>query len=99
MKNGINLDLYFSIHVIQTMQMDRQWMYKADRRTKKFIDGLHYFLNIAEANKQNGFMCCPCLHCQNIKDYFSRTTLHSHIFVMVSCPNTYVGPNMEKRVL
>jgi len=72
--------IYFSIHVIQTMQMDRQWMYKADRRTKEFIDGLHYFLNIAEANKQNGFMCCPCLHCQNNKDYSSRTTLHSHIF-------------------
>ena len=80
MKNDITLDLYFCIHVIQTMQMDRQWMYKADRRTKEFIDGLHYFLNVAEANKQNSFMCCPCLHCQNNKDYSSRTTLHSHIF-------------------
>ena len=43
--------IYFSIHIIQTMQMDRQWMYKADRRTKEFIDGLHYFLNVSEANK------------------------------------------------
>ena len=60
--------------------MDRQWMYKADRRTKEFIDGLHYFLNVAEANKQNGFMCCPYLQWQNNKDYSSRTTLHSHIF-------------------
>src|SRR4026208_1924742 len=25
------------------MQMDRQWMYNADRRSKEFIDGLHYF--------------------------------------------------------
>ena len=88
MKNGINqivwldinLDLYFSIHVNQTIQMDWQWMYKAGRRTKEFIDGLHYFLNVAEANKQNGFMCYPYLHCQNNKDFSSRTTLHSHIF-------------------
>ena len=55
-------------------------MYKADRRTKEFIDGLHYFLNIAEANNQNGFMCCPCLHCQDNNDYSSRTILHGHIF-------------------
>ena len=34
-------------------------MYNADRRSKEFIDGLHYFLSVAEANKQNGFMCCP----------------------------------------
>ena len=76
----INSDLYFFIHIIQTMQMDRQWMYKADRRTQKFIDGLHYFLNVDEANQQNGFICCPCMHCQNNKDYSSRRTLHAHIF-------------------
>jgi len=48
--------IYFSIYVIQTMQMDRQWMYKADGRTQEFIDGSHYFLNVEEANQQNGFM-------------------------------------------
>jgi len=26
-------------------------------------------------------MCCPCLHCQNNKDYSSKTTLHSHIIL------------------
>ncbi|XP_039835199.1 uncharacterized protein LOC120696118, partial [Panicum virgatum] len=62
------------------MQMDRQWMYNADRRSKEFIDGLHYFLSVAEANKQNGFMCCPCVHCNNNKDYSSSRILHSHIF-------------------
>src|SRR6185436_14948274 len=25
------------------MQMDRQWMYNADRRSNEFIEGLHYF--------------------------------------------------------
>ena len=41
--------------------MNRQWMYNADRCSKEFIDGLHYFWSVAEANKQNGFMCCPCV--------------------------------------
>jgi len=36
--------------------MDCQWMYNADRRSQEFIDGLHYFLNVTEANKLNGFM-------------------------------------------
>ena len=38
------------------------------------------FLSVAEANKQNGFMCCPCVHCNNNKDYSSSKILHSHIF-------------------
>ena len=33
------------------MQMDRQQMYTADRRSYEFIEGLHYFLAVAEANK------------------------------------------------
>jgi hypothetical protein len=28
-------------------------MYNADRRSNEFIEGLHYFLVVAEANKQN----------------------------------------------
>ena len=55
-------------------------MYNADRRSNEFIEGLHYFLSVAEANKQNGFMCCPCVHCNNNKDYSSSRVLHSHIF-------------------
>jgi hypothetical protein len=55
-------------------------MYNADRRSNEFIDGLHYFLDVAEANKQNGFMCCPCRDCSNKKDYFSSRIRHSHIF-------------------
>ena len=48
--------------------MDRQWMYNAYRRSNEFIEGLHYFLSMARVNKQNGFMCCPCVHCNNNKD-------------------------------
>ena len=36
------------------MLMDRQWMYNADRRSNEFIEDLHYFFSVAEANKQNG---------------------------------------------
>jgi hypothetical protein len=35
---------------------------------------------MAEANKRNGFMCCPCGVCQNEKDYPSSKTLHIHLF-------------------
>ena len=60
--------------------MDWQWMYNADRCSNEFIEGLHYFLSVSMANKQNSFMCCPCVHCKNNKDYSSSKILHSHIF-------------------
>jgi hypothetical protein len=61
------------------MQMSRAWMY-AGRRSGDFIKGVHSFLNMAEANKQNGFMCCPYGVCRNEKDYPSTKTLHIHLF-------------------
>nr|AAX96443.1 transposon protein, putative, CACTA, En/Spm sub-class [Oryza sativa Japonica Group]ABA92562.1 transposon protein, putative, CACTA, En/Spm sub-class [Oryza sativa Japonica Group] len=59
--------------------MDRQWMY-ADRRSKEFIDVVHYFLRVAEANKQRGFICCPCNKCKNQKEYSASRTIHFHLF-------------------
>ena len=58
--------------------MNRQWMY-GDRRTSDYITGLHNFLDVAEANKQNGFMYCPCIVCENTKDYSDSKTLHFHL--------------------
>ena len=58
--------------------MNRQWMY-GDRRTSEYIDGMHNFLEVAEANKQNGFMYCPCTVCENTKDYSNLKTLHVHL--------------------
>ena len=58
--------------------MNRQWMY-GDRRTGEFITGLGSFIAVAETNKQNGFMCCPCVVCQNKKDYSSSRILHTHL--------------------
>ena len=43
-------------------------MYNADRCSQDFIEGVHYFLGVAEANKWDGFMCCPCAICKNPSD-------------------------------
>nr|AAN05360.1 Putative Tam1 transposon protein TNP2 [Oryza sativa Japonica Group] len=59
--------------------MDWQWMY-ADRRSKEFIDGVHYFLRVAEANRHKGFICCPCNKCKNQKEYSTSRTIHFHLF-------------------
>ena len=58
--------------------MNRQWMY-GDRHTSEYIKGVHDFLEVAEANKQNGFMCCPCPICGNTKSYSDRKILHTHL--------------------
>ena len=50
-----------------------------DRRTPDYIEGLHNFFEVAGANKQNGFMYCPCTVCENMKDSSSVKTLHWHL--------------------
>ena len=63
------------------MQMRSQhWMYNVDRRSQDFIDSVHYFLRMAEANKRDGFMCCPCAVCKNLMEYATSRTLHLHLF-------------------
>ena len=69
------------------MQMNRQWMYNADRRSREFIRGVHDFLNVAKANTRNGFMCCPCILCKNEKDYSCSRILHEHLFTSGFLPN------------
>jgi hypothetical protein len=64
-------------HIMQTMTC--HWMYNADHCSKEFIDGVHYFLRVAEANKWDGFMCCLCALCKNLKEYSSSRSLHSHL--------------------
>ena len=58
--------------------MNRQWMY-GDRHTCEYIKGVHEFLDAVEANKQNGFMCCPCTECGNTRSYSNWKILHSHL--------------------
>ena len=69
--------VFIICRVIQIMS--RHWMYNADRRSQDFIEGVHYFLGVAEANKRDGFICCPCALCKNLKEYSSSMSLHSHL--------------------
>ena len=62
-------------------------MYIADCRSQEFIDGVHSLLRVAEANKRDGLMCCPCAICKNTVEYASSRTLHSHLFKSGSMSN------------
>jgi hypothetical protein len=67
--------------------MTRGWMYNANRRSKEFIDGVHYFLRVVEENKRDGFIRCPCALCQNLKEYSSSRNIHSHLLKSGFMPN------------
>src|SRR6185369_3732765 len=60
------------------MQMSHPWMY-ADRRSREYMQGVQSFLKVAEANKREGFMLCPCRNCRNEKDYPRSQDLHIHL--------------------
>ena len=76
--------------------MNRQWMY-ADRRIFEYIKGVHEFLDAAEANKQNGFMCCPCAICENTKSYSDSKTLHAHLLYKGFMPHYNVWTKHGER--
>ena len=50
-----------------------------DRRTAEYMKGLKKFLEIAKAHSTNGFMCCPCVDCQNNTDYPETRTIQCHL--------------------
>ena len=76
--------------------MNRQWMY-GDRCTSEYIKGMHNFLEVAEANKQNGFMCCPCPVCGNTKSYSDVETLHIHLLEKGFMPHYNVWTKHSER--
>jgi hypothetical protein len=79
------------------MQMNRwQWMY-GDRRTFEYIEGLRNFGDVARANIQNGFMCCPCVDCENKKEYSSWKILHSHLLRKGFMPSYNCWTKHEER--
>ena len=79
--------------------MNQQWMY-GDRRTSEYIKGLRNFLEVAEANKQNGFRCCPCPICGNTKPYSNSKTLHIHLLEKGFMPHYNVWTKHgERRVV
>ena len=62
------------------MQMDarKRWMY-GDRCSSDFITGMHKFIDVAEANKEDGFMPCPYVDCRNVKEHSSSRTLQGQL--------------------
>jgi hypothetical protein len=62
-------------------------MYNEDRRSPEFIRDVHKFINVAKANAQNSFMCCPCVLCKNEKDYSCSRILHEYLFTSNFMPN------------
>ena len=73
------------------MQMDarKRWMYDIDRRTSEYMANLKKFLDVAEANRVNNFMPCPCVDCRNVTEYSKRFTLHSHLVRKGFMPSYY----------
>src|SRR6185295_8575494 len=81
------------------MQMDRQWMYNADRRSKEFIDGLHYFLSVAEANKQNVLCAARVFIATITRITHLRESYTATFSQMVSWRSMFVGRSTENRGL
>ena len=76
--------------------MNRQWMY-GDRHTLEYVKGVHNFLEVAEANKHNGFMWCPCPICGNTKSYPISKTLHTHLLYKGFIPHYNVWTKHGER--
>ncbi|KAK1699520.1 hypothetical protein QYE76_016217 [Lolium multiflorum] len=58
--------------------MNQQWMY-GNRLCDEFITGVNDFLAVTNANKQRGFVLCPCAACKNQKGYSSSRKVHVHL--------------------
>ena len=60
---------------------------------------LKKFLDVAEANRVNNFMPCPCVECRNITGYSKKPTLQGHLVMNGFMPAIIVGPSTEKEGL
>ena len=73
------------------MQMDarKRWMYDVDRRTSEYMVPLKKILDVAEANRVNNIMHCPCVNCRNMKGYSKRSSLHADLVRHGFMPSYY----------
>src|SRR3954466_7282726 len=93
----------FTIHEVIVMvnymtqiEARMRWMY-SDRRGSEFIRNLHTFLNVANANKLDNFMPCPCIDCRNVAEYSSSKTLQGHLLRRGFIPGYYCWSKHEER--
>ena len=62
-------------------------MYNADRRSNEFIEVVREFRRVAEKNKRDGFMCCLCAMCKNLKEFSNSREIYLHLFTNGFMPN------------
>ncbi|GJS15306.1 reverse transcriptase domain-containing protein [Tanacetum coccineum] len=59
--------------------MDRSWMYTTPRASKRYTNGVEYFLDFAfEKSSQNGTILCPCIDCQSLL-FAKRAVVYDHL--------------------
>ena len=87
--------LILSFRCCAIMKMSQQWRYE-DRRSAEFVNGLHSFLQVAEANKWDGFISCPWVSARIIRATLTQKIFTSICLSMVSCSAITVGPSTEK---
>ena len=72
----------------------------SDRRFPDYINGMHYFLRVAEKNKpSNGFISCPLASARIRSITLTQKPFTSTCCSMVSCPVIIAGPSTEKEGL
>ena len=81
------------------MHADEPTMVYGDRHTSEYLKGVHIFLQVAEANKQNGFMCCPCSKYGIRILTLTGKSFTPTCFTRVSCHTIMFGPSTEKEGL
>ena len=75
--------------------MNRQWMY-GDRHTSEYIRGVHNFLEVAEANKQNGLCVVHALNVGIQSLTLTGKSFTPTCFTRVSCHTIMFGRGTEK---
>jgi hypothetical protein len=59
-------------------------MYLKNHTCDEYLEGLKYFLAVAEADMRNGHqssMLCPCVDCKNEKQYSNSFSIHAHLIL------------------
>ena len=64
-------------------------LFRSDHRSSEYMAGLKKILDVAEANKVNNFMPCPCVDCRNVMEYSKKITLHGHLIRRGFMPSYY----------
>ena len=74
---------FICFHTFVDME-DRSWMSLRNRACAQYLDGLKLFIRAAEAdmlNRHKTTMWCPCIDCENKKQFLSSLTLHAHLIL------------------